>query len=164
MQAQELRADLDRAEQRSSGQLEGPTSPAPPSPASPDSACSMSTPLAAPERLFREASASPAPTPPMMPMFPGDPNDTKISKICICCAGQVLGSQACYASAKSSVLSLAAILKVMEMLPSLPIPLGCAHTCSAYDGPILARLQIPLSASWRGESHWLSHGRQLPAI
>ena len=71
MQAQELRADLDRAEQRAGSQLEGPSSPAQPSPASSDSACSMSTPLAAPERLFREASASPAPTPPTMPVFPG---------------------------------------------------------------------------------------------
>ncbi len=75
MQTEELRAGVDRAEQRASVQLEGPVeaaSPSRPASCSPDSMSSpLSTPLAAPERLFREPSASPAPTPPLMSVFQG---------------------------------------------------------------------------------------------
>ena len=75
MQTEELRAGLDRAEQRASEQLEGPRrsgSPLTSASASPEALASPAcTPPCAPERLFREPSVSPAPTPPFMPSFPG---------------------------------------------------------------------------------------------
>ena len=77
MQTEELRAGLDKAEHRASSQLEAPgRSPSPrrqSSSGSPDAHEPLGTPLGGPERLFRQSSVSPAPTPPMMAGFPGAP-------------------------------------------------------------------------------------------
>lgn len=146
MQAQELRADLDRAEQRAGSQLEGPTSPAQPSPASPDSACSMSTPLAAPERLFRQASASPAPTPPTMPVFPGTSMLPWIGHklmVSVC----TIQAQTCLHNVYNDVCAA----------PPPETPLSCPQLLTEGWACTDWTLFTPWHKSY--ESHWLSQGQ-----